>query len=46
MRLTAPRHLPDAIICHQRQCAVDVVRIPRGQKAIQMAFWLLSISRK
>src|ERR1700727_137765 len=34
MRLTASRNLPDAIIGHQRQCAIDVVEIPRFQKAI------------
>jgi hypothetical protein len=34
MRLTAARNLPDAIVGHQRQCAVDIVLVPRLQKAI------------
>ncbi len=34
MRLTAPGHLPDAIVGHQCQRAVDIVSVPRLQKAI------------
>jgi hypothetical protein len=52
IRLTASRNLPDAIVGHQRQRAVDIVPVPRLQKAIHKcviiaaAFRLLSISRK
>lgn len=31
MRLTASRNLPDAIVGHQRQSAVDIVPVPRRQ---------------
>ena len=34
MRLSASRNLPDAIVGHQRQRAVDIVSVPRLQKAI------------
>ena len=33
MRLSASRNLPDAIVVHQRQRAVDIVSVPRLQKA-------------
>src|SRR5262245_4923382 len=34
MRLSASRNLPDAIVGHQHQRAVDIVSVPRLQKAI------------
>ena len=34
MRLSASRNLPDAIVGHQRQRAVDIVSVSRLQKAI------------
>src|ERR1700724_4783020 len=34
MRLTASRDLPDAIVRHQRQRAVDIMSVPRLEKAI------------
>ena len=34
MRLMASRNLPDAIVGHQRQSAVNIVPVPRLEKAI------------
>src|SRR5262249_21531674 len=38
MRLSASRSLPDAIVGHQRQRAVDVVSVPRCQKPLYKHF--------
>jgi len=49
MRLSASRNLPDAIVGHQRQRAVDIVSVSRLQKAIHKCVVIgrhLSISRK